>query len=139
MSQFPVYSWDTLIPILGNSSTPPPTLPLSAPPALSPPLEEFISNADEDDDVFESDPIEQEDIPDDMVSDTNNNSNNANNNGGASGKRRTQSLSALQSLEISKEPQSPLNKVRQWNLNCSEYFCDLVYNTIRRGFRFEIE
>lgn len=57
-----------------------------------------------------------------MVSDTNNNSNNANNNGEASGKRRTQSLSALQNLQNSKEPQSPLNKVCKWNLFCCEWF-----------------
>ncbi len=111
VTQFPVYSWDTLIPILGTNSTPPLTPPLSAPPALSPAFEEPA--ADDDDDVFESDPTEQEDLPDDpIVSDTNNNSNNANNNGSASGKRRTQSLSALQNLQNNKEPESPLQKVK---------------------------
>ena len=107
VSQIPVYTWDSLIPILSTNTTPPLTPPLSAPPVLSPPLGELVAGADEDDDVFESDPMEPEDLLDDpMVSDSNNNSNNTS----ASGKRRTQSLSALQNLQ-NKDPSSPLNKV----------------------------
>lgn len=118
VSRFPVYTWDSLIPILGTNSTPPLTPPLSAPPALSPPVGELVAAADEDDDVFEADPMEQEELLDDpMVSDSNNNSNNANNNGNTSGKRRTQSLSALQNLQNSKGPQSPLIKVMKVIMN----------------------
>ncbi|XP_065214951.1 putative transcription factor capicua [Planococcus citri] len=103
--RIPIYSWDTLLPIIHSSATPPPTPPLSAPPVLSPPLDELVTGGDEDDDVFEADPAEQEDVVDDaLVSDSNNN----NGNSVQPGKRRTQSLSALQNLQNSKEPQSPL-------------------------------
>lgn len=108
ISQIPVYTWDSLIPTFGTNTTPPLTPPLSAPPVLSPPLGELVTAGEEDDDVFEPDPIEQDDLMDEsMPSDSNNNSNTSN----SSGKRRTQSLSALQNLQNNKDPQSPLIKV----------------------------
>uniref|UniRef100_A0A8D8SKW0 Transcription factor capicua n=1 Tax=Cacopsylla melanoneura TaxID=428564 RepID=A0A8D8SKW0_9HEMI len=78
-----VYSWESLVPLLATSPDP----PLSAPPTLSPVLDDIGTNEEEDDDVFEMDT-------------------GAFNTGsdGAPAKRRTKSLSALQS----KEPQSPL-------------------------------
>ncbi|XP_050430424.1 putative transcription factor capicua isoform X2 [Adelges cooleyi] len=95
-----VYSWDSLLPILNSEevvqttiSTVPKSLtpPLSAPPILTPPPAE--SPDVDDDDVFEQEPCDT----DDQTLNT------------AAGKRRTQSLSALQN---SKEPQSPLTKAK---------------------------
>lgn len=95
-----VYSWDTLLPILNSEEVVQPNItivpkpltpPLSAPPILTPPPAESL---DVDyDDVFEQEPIDIDDQ-------------NANT---AAGKRRTQSLSALQNT---KEPQSPLIKTK---------------------------
>lgn len=90
-----VYSWDTLLPILNSEEVVQPNIivtksltpPLSAPPILTPPPAE--SPDVEDDDVFE--PCDNDDQ----------------NPNTAAGKRRTQSLSALQNA---KEPQSPLTK-----------------------------
>lgn len=96
-----VYSWETLLPILNaedvgqpNISVVPKPLtpPLSAPPTLTPPPVEFPDI--DDDDVFEQEPIDA----DDQSANT------------AAGKRRTQSLSALQN---SKEPQSPITKSKE--------------------------
>lgn len=82
-----VYPWDSLVPLLGSS--PPLTPPLLSPPLSAPPVPDTPSQEEEDDDVFETvrDPPPGAD------------------NSGNGGKRRTQSLSALQN---SKEPQSPL-------------------------------
>ncbi|KAI5700236.1 hypothetical protein M8J75_016407 [Diaphorina citri] len=76
-----VYSWESLVPLLAS-----PTPPLSAPPTLSPVLDDITNNEEEDDDVFEMEPGTF------GITD------------GVATKRRTKSLSALQS----KEPQSPL-------------------------------
>ncbi|VVC31795.1 Hypothetical protein CINCED_3A006117 [Cinara cedri] len=92
-----VYSWDTLLPILNSEEVVQPNIivpksltpPLSAPPIFTPPPAE--SPDGDDDDVFE--PCDTDDT-------------NANT---AAGKRRTQSLSALQNA---KEPQSPLTKTK---------------------------
>lgn len=97
--QPPIYSWQSLLPVLKPEHMPL-TPPLSAPPVFSPPLDDLTTTVDdEDDDVFETDVMDNE------------NNDDANNNNSAPGKRRTQSLSALQSLQNTKEPQSPLTKV----------------------------
>uniref|UniRef100_A0A2S2R6V4 Putative transcription factor capicua n=1 Tax=Sipha flava TaxID=143950 RepID=A0A2S2R6V4_9HEMI len=95
-----VYSWDTLLPILNSEEVVQPNIapvpksltpPLSAPPILTPPP---AGSPDvDDDDVFEQEPCDT----DDQNAIT------------AAGKRRTQSLSALQNT---KEPQSPLTKAK---------------------------
>uniref|UniRef100_A0A2S2P1Z1 Putative transcription factor capicua n=2 Tax=Schizaphis graminum TaxID=13262 RepID=A0A2S2P1Z1_SCHGA len=95
-----VYSWDTLLPILNSEEVVQPNItsmpkslspPLSAPPILTPPPAE--SPDVDDDDVFEQEPCDTDDQ----------------NPNTAAGKRRTQSLSALQNT---KEPQSPLTKAK---------------------------
>ncbi|XP_050532472.1 putative transcription factor capicua isoform X5 [Daktulosphaira vitifoliae] len=97
-----IYSWDSLIPILNseevvqtNISAIPKSItpPLSAPPILTPPPAESPDVDDDDDDVFEQEPCDTDDQ----------------NPNTAAGKRRTQSLSALQNT---KEPQSPLTKAK---------------------------
>ncbi|XP_024086478.1 putative transcription factor capicua isoform X2 [Cimex lectularius] len=87
-----LYQWDTLVPLLGTS--PPLTPPILSPPLSAPPvpIDPPHQADEEDDDVFE--PV-REQVP--LIQEGLSNS--------SAGKRRTQSLSALQS---SKEPQSPL-------------------------------
>ncbi|CAH1402356.1 unnamed protein product [Nezara viridula] len=82
-----VYPWESLVPLLASS--PPLTPPILSPPLSAPPVPDTPSQEEEDDDVFETvrDPPPGADSS------------------GNGGKRRTQSLSALQN---SKEPQSPL-------------------------------
>ena len=82
-----VYPWESLVPLFGSS--PPLTPPLLSPPLSAPPVPDTPSQEEEDDDVFET-VREPPAVPDSS---------------GSVGKRRTQSLSALQS---NKEPQSPL-------------------------------
>lgn len=102
-----IYPWHSLVPVL-NPGSPPPTPPLLSPPLSAPPVPGPISNQvgleqpEDDDDVFEP---EGSTINSNDVS----NSNSTNDGGVSSGKRRTQSLSALHN---SKEPQSPL-KVKE--------------------------
>ncbi|KAF6205666.1 hypothetical protein GE061_019839 [Apolygus lucorum] len=92
-----VYSWDSLVPLLGAS--PPLTPPILSPPLSAPPIPNDTPHQvdDDDDDVFE--PVRDAPAPPTSMESLVNNTNNA------AGKRRTQSLSALQN---SKEPQSPL-------------------------------
>ncbi|CAB0020378.1 unnamed protein product [Nesidiocoris tenuis] len=110
-----VYSWDSLVPLLGASS--PLTPPLLSPPLSAPPIsavETPHQMEDDDDDVFETVPRPlSPQLPSNDMSQSNvnnsvnlaNNNNNVNNSSSNAGKRRTQSLSSLQN---SKEPQSPL-------------------------------
>ncbi|KAL0275511.1 UNVERIFIED_CONTAM: hypothetical protein PYX00_003340 [Menopon gallinae] len=85
--RLPLYPWQTILPVFPPVSPPPSTLspPLSAPPDVKPDngFDGEILTAEEDDDVFESEPVE--------------------NNfevGTTNGKRRSQSLSSLHGKEI---------------------------------------
>ena len=107
-----VYPWESLVPLLNSS--PPPTPPLLSPPLSAPPVPVVCAptldtQQEEDDDVFEPEGGTGT-APSDTSADA------------AGTKRRTQSLSALQST---KEPQSPL-KVSCINLHLKTCSCTLL-------------